>query len=217
MSRDVYSSRAPKPRSASLMDFIDLGCSTGGSYSQMVKRFGYERGLAIDIDGKKVKTARCNGVPAIHMDARRLSFFRDNSFRAVTMSYFLEHLPSRELIEEVLRESVRIGSETIYVRGRMFNDEALKDAGVRFFWSNWRGHQTHIEGEEVVQLLTDLGAHDIEVKYLGQVETTDDPCIHPLEAGKDRHAYDPAIDPPKPVGIPLEDIYQEYEIVCSIA
>jgi hypothetical protein len=183
----------------------------------MIKKFGFERGLAIDIDGKKAKIARSNGVPAIHMDARNLSFFGDNAFRAVTMSYFLEHLPSRELIADILRDSVRIGTETIYIRGQMFNDEVLKKHGVRFYWANWRGHQTHIEGEEIAEMLTQLGAHDIKLTYLGLVESTDDPCIHPIGAAGNRHAYDPEIDPVKPAGVELEDIYQEYEVVASLS
>ena len=53
-------------------DFIDFGCSKGGSIEFAKKSFGVERGVGIDIDPAKVATARAAGHNAMIADARKL-------------------------------------------------------------------------------------------------------------------------------------------------
>ena len=49
------------------IDFIDIGCSNGGSYKYIKNKYNYENGLAIDIDIKKVNNALKNNIPAIKL------------------------------------------------------------------------------------------------------------------------------------------------------
>jgi SAM-dependent methyltransferase len=58
--------------SGASFDFIDLGCSRGGSVKHCVRRFGAERGLGVDLDEGKVQDARAAGVEAVRADATAL-------------------------------------------------------------------------------------------------------------------------------------------------
>ena len=63
------------------IDFLDLGGSTGGSLELMKKKFGYTRGLNIDLDPNKVEKALAKGIPTLQLDATNLSIFTDNCYR----------------------------------------------------------------------------------------------------------------------------------------
>ena len=49
-------------------DFLDFGCSTGGSISFAQKYLGGSHGLGLDINSEKVKLTQANGFDAISED-----------------------------------------------------------------------------------------------------------------------------------------------------
>ena len=210
-----YNGRTVESRRA--IDFIDLGGSGGGSYQFMRRRFGFVSGLSIDIDPKKVALALQRGIPALQLDATHLSIFTDGCCRAVSMLHFLEHLPDMDHVRRVLAEAVRVSSDLVYIRGPPFHDDYLGARGLRYYWAHWRGHSVHVEAEDIVAMLRALdGVRDVQLTRLKPVASSEHPCIQSVRCAIDRHAFDAAVDPPKPRRVALEGAYEEYEIVARV-
>jgi hypothetical protein len=198
------------------LDFLDLGGSTGGSFAFMCKQFGYTRGLNVDLDPGKVAKALAKGIPTLQLDATNLAIFTDRCCSTVSMLHFLEHLPDMDHVERVLREAVRVANERLFIRGPPFHDKYLGARGVRYYWAHWVGHSVHVEAEDIIRILNKLGVHDITCTHRAPVRSTNDPCIQSIECAIDRHQFDPTIDPPKPVDVPLENVYREFEIIAIV-
>ena len=198
------------------IDFIDIGCSKGGSYKHIKKKFNFTSGLGIDLDETKVFQSLQNNIPALVLDATNLSIFTDNACKLISIMHVLEHLPNIKVIEDVIKESIRVASDKIYIRGPTFYDNYLKEKGFRFFWSHWTGHTCHVEPDDIIKILKKYNISNYELNYLRQVEDSSDTTIQPFNCDIDRFDYDPEIDPPKEMGIKLENIYKEFEITIFL-
>ena len=71
-------------------DFLDFGCSTGGSMRFGQQRLGGKRGLGIDIDEQKVAATRMAGYDAECVDLTDPKRF-SGKVRFTILSHFLEH------------------------------------------------------------------------------------------------------------------------------
>ena len=212
-------------KSAEQIDFIDVGASKGGSYNMIKKRYGFESGLAIDIDPAKVKLALENNVPAIRLDATKMSIFNDNACKLVSILHTLEHLPDLATVEQVLGSSFRVASDTIYIRGPMYYIDYLKPMGFQFYWSHWKGHTCLVEPPKLIEIMGRIAQSagliykkniDYELNFLKSVETSSDPSIHSASGLIDRHAYDPEVDPPKRTDVTFtKKLYKEFELIFT--
>ena len=170
----------------------------------------------MDVDERKVAKSLDRGVPAVCLDAADLAPFADNACRVISMVHFLEHLPTFTYVDQVIAEAARTASETIFVRGPCFHDDYLAAKGLRFCWSHWRGHPTHVEAADVECALRRAGVVELTTTYLMPVTSSDDDCVHSLQSAVDRFAYDASVDPPKPKNVPLVGLYQQFEIVATV-
>jgi hypothetical protein len=122
------------------IDFIDLGCSKGGSLKWAMEHLGGRHGLGIDKSAKKVALAKERGMTAIVADATAIAC-ADRAVRFTTMLHFLEHLPSAAIAGKVIDEACRISRDFVYMRHPWFgSDNELFRHGYKFFWSDWSGH-----------------------------------------------------------------------------
>lgn len=199
-----------------MLDFIDIGGSKGGSFKHIKTQFGLTNGLAVDIDPRKVQLALQNNVPMVQMDATQMSIFTDDACKLVSCMHILEHLPDLRAVRRVLREALRVAKETIYIRGPMFYKAALAQKGVQFYWTHWTGHTCLVEPVQLISIMRELGATKFKLNYRQPVRSSNDPCIHSVLGKIDRHAYNPVIDPPKPLHVPLDNIYKEFELTFSL-
>lgn len=203
--------------SVAQLDFIDIGGSQGGSYEYIKNKFKLANGLTIDIDPNKVNIARTRGIPAIQLDATNMHIFNDNACKMVSIIHTLEHLPDANTIEGVLKESIRVASDKVYIRGPMFYISDLSSQNLQFYWSHWRGHTCLIEANDIIQMMERMNISHYTLNYLNQVHNSSDPSIHPKNGLIDRHAYDPRIDPPKPSNIVFsKKIYKEFELIFDV-
>jgi hypothetical protein len=211
---------------ADQIDFIDVGGSKGDySYGLIKSMYGYEGGLAIDINPKKVKLALENNVPAVRLDASKMGIFSDNACKLVSIVHTLEHLPNLAVVEAVLKSALRVASNTVFIRGPMYYIDYLKPMGFQFYWSHWRGHPCLIEPHKILDIVAksaismgwtqDNISH--ELRFLDRVESSSDPCIHAASGLIDRHDFNPKIDPPKNGFVKFErEIYKEFELVFTL-
>lgn len=201
------------------IDFIDIGGSKGGSYKFIKNKFKFENGLTIDIDMRKVNESLKNNTPAIRLDATQMKIFTNNACKLISIIHTLEHLPNVEIIKKVLKESIRVASNTIYIKGPMYYQDYLKEKGFQFFWSHWTGHTCLIEPETIINMMKDLGKNNYELNFYEKhlVKNSNNPCIHSINGLIDRHDYDKEIDPPKKMNVNFKKkIYKEFELIFTL-
>jgi len=172
------------PTDWSVYDFIDLGCSNGGSIQHCLNRFTVTRGIGVDIDPRKVETTRAAGFDAIVADARAIDAERGVSF--VTMLDFFEHLPDLGMVEEILAAAARSARDFIYIKHPSFEGQERVEAdGLRQYWWNWHGHTAHVRVADYCAMFDRLGLSTYMIRYIERVSDSAHPSIVPASAPQD--------------------------------
>lgn len=182
-------------------DFIDFGCSIGGSIEQTMQIVPGARGLGIDIDSKKIEAIRSAGHDALEADARYLRA-TGKQVRFAVLSHFLEHLPAVKDANLCLRSAAEIASEFVMVRQPSFDaDGYLFGKGLKTYWSDWHGHPNRMTSLELQLAFEDLLKRGLVKKYgiyqTGKITNARHNAIHPLASPQDQGSYDQAIHPAK--------------------
>ena len=195
-------------------DFLDLGCSKGGSLRWATNRYG-GTGLGIDIEPRKVAAAREAGRLAFEGDATKLP--AGLSVRFVLMSDFLEHLPSLDVVEQVIGEAARVATDFLLIRHPSFEGRGfLEQIGLRQYWWNWTGHKSHIQVADYCSMFDRLGLQQYTVRYKRRITHSMDESIVPLSAPRDGSAFVRERDGAKP-SIPLPaPVWRSQTIVIQL-
>lgn len=202
----------------SAYDYIDLGCSSGGSLKYGRDVLGGTSGLGIDIDPAKVEKTRQAGFDAEVMDATTLAG-QPNCVSFITMIHFLEHLPNLQLVENCIRASIIASKDFVLFRQPWFDSDAeLERVDCKFFWSDWRGHTCHLSTGDIARILVQH-ARDTEWAIYGYktVNDTSDATIIPLSCDSNRHHYKPDIDPPKQTYLLEPQAFHEALTIVNIS
>lgn len=195
-------------------DFLDFGASKGGCIDFALKRLGGRSGLGVDIDAAKVEQLRQIGYDCIQGDVTALDLPR-NCVRFVTISHVLEHLPDLDSVRKALKTALWAASDFIFIQGPFFDaDEYLSGLGLKFFWSDWKGHRCHLKSWDLCRILTEIGPHKAWLMARLPVEDSSNPSIHPLDSPQDQFDYDKRIHPPKPCTHFKLGIFRE--LVCWV-
>jgi len=201
------------------IDFVDFGCSSGGSTTQMKELFPGSRGLGVDIDEDKIEAARAAGHEAMVADARYLRS-RKGRVRFSVLSHFLEHLPSIADANKCLLSATEISTDFVYVRQPNFDaDGYLFQLGYKLFWSDWHGHPNRMTSFEMFRSFEALKARNsiegYDIFATGRIRDSRDPAIHPLSSPQNQNTYDPEKHPEKPVRrLPFfQDVYSEIHAI----
>lgn len=178
-------------------DFIDLGCSKGGSLKWCGKRFEGRRGLGVDLDPGKVQQTLEAGYDAVVADATKLDV--ENAVRFVSMMDFLEHLPGLDVIEASIERAASVATDFIFIRHPSFEGEGfLEGSGLRQYWWHWSGHTTHPQVADYCGMFERLGLNQYAILYREPVRDSGHPSILPQDAPINQHEFDPAVHAPKP-------------------
>jgi len=199
----------------SQFDFIDLGCSSGGSLRYCAKRFGARRGLGIDLSAEKADRARAAGFDVVQADALALPPQAQVSF--VSMMDFLEHLPSLEVVEAIVGAASRAASDFLFIRHPSFEGEGyLAVLGLQQYWWNWSGHTAHIRVSDYCLMFERLGLGQYLVRYREPVLNSDHPSVIPAQLPKNQREYDPDLHPPKPSVDFEEPLWRAQDIFIAL-
>lgn len=187
----------------SLYDFIDLGCSNGGSTRHCTKRFGARQGIGIDIDPGKVAGALAAGFPSALGDATNVGL--QKQVRFVSMMNFLEHLPNLSLVEKVIGSAAESATDFLFIRHPSFEGEAHgKAIGFKQFWWDWDHHPTRFRVEDYCGMFDRLGLSNYMVRYVDRVDFTDHSSVLPADAPSNMNKNEAAAYPKvrQPLGSP---------------
>jgi hypothetical protein len=177
-------------------DFIDLGCSSGGSLRFCQARME-ARGVGVDIDPEKVARARAAGVEAYLGDATNLQVDKEVGF--VSMMDFLEHLPSLDTVQAVLASASRAATDFLFIVHPSFEgEEYLRLWGLQQYWHAWSGHTAHAQVADYCQMFDRLRLHQYAIRYKHLIRDSSDASIHAVASGVNQGPYDPGLHPPKP-------------------
>jgi hypothetical protein len=210
----------PETIDLSAYDFVDFGCSVGGSMAFAKKAFNGGTPVGIDIDEKKVARTKEAGFDAVLADATNPEQFRNN-VRFSILSHFLEHLPDYDTVTRAIRTAVRISDEFVFIRQPWFDSDGdLFRNGLKFYWSDWHGHPMTLTALQMYRIARDhLNSGKIaRATIYGNtpVVDTDDECVVPLSVPIDTGKYDLEAHGPKPSpAIPL-NAYKELVVVLAI-
>jgi hypothetical protein len=165
-------------------DFLDFGCSKGGSMKFAQATFG-GRGLGLDIDPVKVEASRAAGFDAAVQDVSKLDPETMGRVRYVIMSHFLEHVPSLHAVRDIIRSACRVSDDFVLIQQPYFDaDGYLFDLGLKLYWSSWRGHPNHMTRLEMLNVLREVALKTgIRRFFIGArypIRSSKAPEIHPL-------------------------------------
>lgn len=183
----------------STYDFVDFGCSRGGSLAMGTNHLGGRRGFGVDININKVREARAAGHDAFLGDFCNLDL-PSKCVDFAILSHVLEHMPRLYLAQKALLSAMRIAKDFVYIRGPYFDCETqLNKLGLKFYWADWRGHPCHLTVEDLCGTLDLLGHREYEIYGREPIIDSTHPTIHPLSSPPEQHKYDPQLHPEKPI------------------
>jgi hypothetical protein len=203
----------------SLYDFIDLGCSSGGSLRYCRDRMHVRGGVGVDIDPEKVAHARSAGLDAAVGDATDLRI--EDRVRFVSMMDFLEHLPGIDTVAAVLQSAARAATDFLFIRHPSFEgEEYLAELGLRQYWWDWSGHKAHIQVADYCRIFDRLGLQHT-IRYLGPVTDSSHDSIHAIDAidphgWSNQGRHDPSLHPPKPYVRFARPLWRSQEILVAL-
>lgn len=197
--------------------FIDLGSGTGGSIDYCVRRFGRAPGRGFELDPRKVAEARRAGFDVVEADVR-LVRVPDRSVEFVSAMDFLEHLPDVATAASVLERFARVARDFLFIRHPSFEDaEYLANLGLRFSWSDWRGHPNMMEIEDFVTLFRHFGWTEYAIVPRNLITDSMDTRVVPLSAPTDTVVYDPSVLEPKPRVRFERPVFAQYDIFVRLS
>jgi len=201
----------------SAYDFIDLGCSSGGSLGfvsdllsrlNKAKRDDLLRGVGIDKGYGKV----CNlplGSVCILADVLEINIPK-KCVPVVSMMDFLEHLPTPEHAEKCIAKYVDVATDCIFIFGPYFDAyDYLKSLNFKLFHNDWLGHSNPFK-------ITDLKhiCNNLNLKYKcypsEPIKDSSSNSILPWNAPVDQLTYDPKICDTKTDETFKEGVVYEY-------
>jgi hypothetical protein len=201
-------------------DFLDFGCSSGGSLDYYAKIFNAKKGgLGIDKDPKKIASAHGSGHDVIQCDVTKLEV--EGSVRFVVMSDFLEHVPDLETVTLILWKAVSISREFVFIRQPYFDaDPYLFHLRLKFFWSDWKGHpnrMTILEFHNIIKEIFDKKAIK-RFSFYGRskIKSSADLSIHNIWSPTDQHEWEKSEHPPKKSTRFKFDVFKQLVVVIDI-
>lgn len=173
----------------SRFDFVDLGCSNGGSLRHCAKRWGDKKGVGVDLSEIKVRKALKLGFDSVLADATTINLEKRVEF--VSMMNFLEHLPDLATVEAVIAASARSARDFLFIRHPSFEGEEEGNAlGYRQFWWTWDHHPTHVRLADYKRIFKKLDLQAYLIRHVDRVDTTAHPSVVPESMGRNvsKHA-----------------------------
>jgi hypothetical protein len=197
-----------------MIDFIDIGCGTGGSIEWAKTKFGGSTHLGIDNREKEVKEATKNGYNVTLADITSEDVVLPQC-RYITMLHVLEHLKNEEDVEKVIKKAVNAASEFVIIRSPSFDSiEYLQLLGFRLTWTNWIGHPTAVT-TDMLKMITDKLGFKAETGHLMPVLNSVSNEIVPISSPVDTIVYDPSVLEAKKF-VEFVDVYREVYYIINI-
>ena len=174
---------------SNVIDFLDLGCSTGKSYEHVRRATGLRVGISLDTDADKV--AKCREVNDLSFvfDVTRLPA-GVGTVSSAYMIHFLEHLSDADQAARIIAASLSVTRDFVLIRQPFFDhDAALAALGLKTYWSDWTGHRNRMHSSDFLDLAANPLVERIRVFGVDRITRSDHPAVLPASALEDQHDY----------------------------
>lgn len=202
------------------IDFIDFGCSEGGSIDHAQRILDGKTGVGIDLQMRNIKTARENGYFAFQGDLTEIKPIK-NKVRFVLMSHFLEHLPNVKMAKKCIISGLSLAQEFIFIQQPFFDaDGYLLTHDLKLFWSDWHGHpnaMSILQFHNILRPLLSAGKIDRFAIYgKDRIKHSHHPALLPANAPCDESVWDAKKHAKKPFKIFLHPVFNEVIVMINI-
>lgn len=203
--------------SAKRYDYVDFGCSNGGSLKFGRDKLGGTVGIGLDIDPAKIKQTQAVGFDAVQFDVTQL-VSQPNCTRFVTMKHFLEHLPNAILAEKCIIAACEAATDFIYIRQPWFDSDGyLFDRGLKLYWSDWSGHTNLMTSLQFYRILRNIPKiHRWRIYARNPIIDSSDDAVHPLTSPRNQHGWSGDRHPAKPQVRFTQPTYREIGCVAVL-
>lgn len=201
-------------------DYVDFGCSKGGSLLFGKQAFKGKKGLGIDCDQSKVELTRNAGYDAVKFNIHDIP--DEKLVRFTILSHFLEHVPDLADVTEFVKKACSISTEFVYIQQPFFDaDGYLARNGLKLFWSDWRGHPNRMTSLEMWVMLRNLHKMGMDIKYSihfrYRIMDSSDSRIHSIFSPIDQLEYSETEHPDKGDVVEFrEPVYAEIRAVITM-
>lgn len=175
--------------------------------------------MGIDIDPSRLQAARDAGYNAISADLTDSMQF-EGTVDFCLMFHFLEHLPSFNVAKKCVETALEASDRFIFVCQPWFDsDGILFDLGLKFYWSDWRGHSNplsslqcyrmfsrHLENGDLARLI---------IAGSNRILDSSHNAVHPVTAPTDQHEYDEVKHGHKDYSVFPFKTYREIVVVAT--
>jgi|TARA_R110000824_G_scaffold115066_3_gene265988 hypothetical protein len=139
--------------------------------------------------------------------------------------HFLEHVPNKDWSRKLVHASLSSSRWMSWFRLPSFQQDdatgegALREHGMRFTWTNWRGHPSHWLVEDCTAAITSWAMdnqdrpYHLSVRPAGYIRSMDDHRVVPIDTEIDVNKYQKKHGP-KPLHVKLKQpIVAEWEVI----
>lgn len=200
-------------------DFIDFGCSSGGSLDYATRILDGKKGIGIDIQAANVEKTRAAGYLALQGDLTQIRPL-SRRVRFVIMSHFLEHVPSVSDVKRCIRSAINSSDEFVYIQQPFFDtDPQFMQLGMKAYWSDWHGHpnrMTSLEFHNILNPFLEQGLIDRFAIYGRKpIKSSKDVALLDLSEPQNQSRWDKKLHKPKPK-IKSFDFKSFYDLIVVI-
>lgn len=173
-------------------DYFDFGCSNGNAMQYFKDVMPALRGLGIDIDQIKIDAARSRGFDAVNYNINQLP--KEKLVKFVSMSHFLEHLPSVTEAEKFIKKGIEISTDFVLIRQPWFDSDGyLLSKNLKLYWSDWSGHPNKMTSFDFFLILS----KELEKKNIlgfsifgkGPIINSSSNALIPINSATDQHQF----------------------------
>jgi SAM-dependent methyltransferase len=163
-SLELELKRFPKEANRKAWRALEIGCGPGRLMRPMSRYFGEIHGVDVSDEMIRLARERLRGIPHAHVHATSgadLAAFADDSFQMVYSYAVFQHIPSREVVFQYLREARRVLKAGGLLRCQI---NGLPESAARY--DTWSG--VRISGADASAF---AAAHDFQLLALEGVAT----------------------------------------------
>lgn len=228
-----------QPRIFETCRVLDLGCKTGGALGSFCKtgsrHFGPDAQsirpaecVGVDRAGRYRQAVESRGYRFLELDVTKPGALESLPQADYVLAWdFLEHMPDktwgRRLIAAMVAKARR-GAWLLFPsfeQDPVTGEGRLKEHGLRFAWTTWRGHPCHWTLADTEQTLHELGNEtgrkfSFTLQPRGEITTTDDRRVVPLTAPNESACYMPEYGPKPSVALD-PPVFPQFSLVAKIA
>ncbi len=191
---------------------VDLGCKLGNALGEFRKRGGMFYGdrvysiqpeacVGVDKQSRFRRDLEECGYTFLEMDVTEEGALERLPEADFYLAWdFLEHLPDKDWAFRIIQAMLQRARCGVWIRMPSFEQDdntgegALKKLGLRFTWTNWHGHPTHLLVHDVVSAVNTFKAEThraitLRVKPGKRIYSTSDVCVVPEDAPQDTTKY----------------------------